>query len=50
MKKLVLPLVLLGACFPWSTMPNDRPDPVLRKLADAKVLDMKVNLHKQPGL
>lgn len=48
--KLALALPFLASCFPWSTMPNDRPDPVLRKLADAKVLDMKVNLHKQPGL
>ena len=48
--KLLLALPFLASCFPWSTMPNDRPDPVLRKLADAKILDMKVNLHKQPGL
>ncbi|MEP6860089.1 MAG: hypothetical protein ABJE66_05680 [Deltaproteobacteria bacterium] len=48
--KIVPAFLLIAGCFPWSTMATDRPDPVLRKLADAKVLDMKVNLHKQPGL
>jgi hypothetical protein len=43
-------LLCLAGCFRYSTMPNDRPDPQLRKLADAKILDMQINLHKQPGL
>jgi len=43
-------LCLLPGCFAYSELPNNRPDPVLRKLADAKVLEMTVNLHKQPGL
>jgi len=48
--KVIAALVLIAGCFPYSDMPGDRPAPVLRKLADARILDMKVNLHKQEGL
>ena len=46
----LLPLLLLANCFPYSPMPGERAAPALRKLADAQILDMKVNLHKQEGL
>src|SRR5690348_13413899 len=48
MKRLVL--FALAGCFGYSELPNNRPDPEIRKLADAKILDMQINLHKQPGL
>ena len=48
MKRLAL-LACTG-CFGYSELPNHRPDPVIRKLADAQILDMKINLHKQMGL
>ncbi|MEO6772508.1 MAG: hypothetical protein ABI467_05725 [Kofleriaceae bacterium] len=48
--KYLLPLPLVAACFSYSPLPAERAAPVLRKLADAKILDMKVNLHEQPGL
>lgn len=41
---------LLAGCFGYSKLPSDRPDPKLRTMADAKILDMQINLHKQPGL
>ena len=51
MSRVAILAALLGAgCFQYSTLPNDRPDPKLRKLADAKILDMQINLHKQEGL
>lgn len=45
-------LATLGGagCFPYSEPPPERPDPVLRKLADARILALAVNLHDQPGL
>ncbi len=43
-------LVGLAGCFEWSSLPNDRADPHLRKITEAQILDMNVNLFKQPGL
>ena len=43
-------LIAFVGCFPYSPMPGERAAPALRKLADAQILDMKVNLDKQPGL
>jgi hypothetical protein len=43
-------LVLGGGCFGWPAVPTDRPDPVIRKLADGKVLSLELNLKDQPGL
>jgi hypothetical protein len=46
-----LALVLLAGCLqPYSRLTNDRADPKLRKIEEAKILDMQVHLHKQPGL
>ncbi len=47
--RVLLALALAG-CFHYSEFPPDRPDPVLRKLADARILSLAVNLHDQPGL
>jgi hypothetical protein len=46
---VVAPLVLLG-CFPYSELPNNRADPKLRKLSEATILEMNINLFKQTGL
>ena len=43
-------LALFAGCFPYSAAPPERPDPVLRKLAEARILSLAVNLHDQPGL
>ncbi len=40
----------LSGCFQYSEFPPERPDPVLRKLADARILSLSVNLHDQSGL
>jgi hypothetical protein len=40
----------LSGCFGWPAVPADRPDPVLRKLADGKVQSLDVNLKDQVGL
>lgn len=49
MKRLAL-VAVTGGCFTYSALPNDRPAPKIRTLADAKIVDMQINLHKQPGL
>lgn len=44
-------LVLLAGCFGYEPIPAERPPPVLRKLADAEILDMRIDpQHKQPAL
>ncbi|CAN5392423.1 hypothetical protein BH11MYX1_BH11MYX1_32120 [soil metagenome] len=43
-------LLLFAGCFQYSEFPPERPDPVLHKLADARILSLAVNLHDQPGL
>jgi hypothetical protein len=49
MKRIAL-VAVTGGCFTYSALPNDRPAPKIRTLADAKIVDMQINLHKQPGL
>lgn len=41
---------VLAGCFKYSPMPPEPPPPELRKIGDAQILQMKVHLHKQPGL
>jgi hypothetical protein len=48
MKRVML--LACAGCFAYSSPPAERPPPVLRKIGDATILDMKVHLHKQPGL
>lgn len=39
-----------SGCFAYSTPPPLKPLPEVRKLSEAKILDMNVDLYKQPGL
>jgi len=48
--KRVLVLLPLAGCFTYSAMPTERAAPKLRKISEAKILDMKVNLYMQQGL
>jgi len=50
MKRLLLLALPLVGCFKYSQPPTGRADPTLRKISEAKILDMKVHLFKQDGL
>jgi hypothetical protein len=43
------PLVLAG-CFGYASPPHEHRAPKLRDIAQAKILELKVQLYKQPGL
>jgi hypothetical protein len=49
MLKVAIAFSLCG-CFGWETYPDNRPAPHIRKIEEAKLLDLKVNLGEQPGL
>jgi hypothetical protein len=46
----VLGLLPVAGCFMYSPMPSERAAPKLRKISEAKILEMKVNLYMQQGL
>jgi hypothetical protein len=50
MIKLSITTLALGGCFFYESYPTDRPAPHIRKIEEAKLLDLKVNLGDQPGL
>jgi hypothetical protein len=50
MIKLTIATLALSGCFFYESYPNDRPAPHIRKIEEAKVLDLHVNLGEQPGL
>lgn len=49
MLKVAIALSLCG-CFGWETYPDNRPAPHIRKIEEAKLLALEVNLGEQPGL
>ena len=50
MIKLAIVTLALGGCFFYESYPDNRPAPHIRKIEEAKLLDLKVNLGEQPGL
>lgn len=48
--KLWIAALSLSGCFFYESYPNGRPAPHIRKIEEAKLLDLEVNLGEQPGL
>jgi hypothetical protein len=48
--RAILLAAVTAGCFSYSEMPGERAAPKLRKLSEAKILSMNVNLYKQTGL
>jgi hypothetical protein len=50
MSKLTIAALSLCGCFGYESYPAGRAAPHIRKIEEAKLLDLKVNLGEQPGL